>query len=1088
MTPNWNYRPREYVTCHKRQFGADDNVASSLGGVGDSVWLTLWDTPVSDSVSACSTDTAVGSRRLTCKPDGETIMSDTAQTNRVDPATDSRSNYDYQNDDIERPDLLADLRSLVDGEVRFDSYTRNLYATDASAYQQLPIGVVAPESTADVTAVMEYCADNDIPVLPRGGGTSLAGQAVNEAVVLDFKKEMDGIFDVDPDEGTVRAQPGITLARLNNNLKPHGLKYAPDPAWGDKSVLGGCIGNNTTGAHSLKYHKADGYLEEVEVVLADGTVTRLGWMDVEELHERGENVDEDAGIEERVYGLVSRILREQTEEIKEAYPDLTRNVSGYNLDKLVQDVEERGEINVGRLMAGSEGTLGIVTEATVSLEPIPNETSVILLTYDDVLDAMRDVAPILEHDPAAVEVMDDVLLDLARDTAEFSDLVGTLPEGTDSTLLVEFYADSVDEGKQKVANLVADRLPGYEPETGLAPTDDAVETETPIQAVDALEAYDSKRQDKFWKMRKSGLPILLSRTGDEKHWPFVEDTAVPAENLPEYVSDIQELFDEHDTFASYYAHAGPGVLHIRPLLNLKEEGGVEEMLEISDAITDLVIEYGGSVSGEHGDGRARTQWNRKLYGEDLWSTFQELKATFDSQGLLNPGNICGDHDPTKGLRYDSDYEFDAGFEPDLHWDNENGFQGMVELCHGCAGCTGHQDTTGSVMCPTYRATENEEITSTRGRANMLRRAMDGQLPDDPTSEEFIHEVLDLCVGCKGCKRDCPSGVDMAKLKAEVKHEYHQEEGIPFRDKMFANVETLYSLGSTFAPISNWATKLPGSDTLMEKTLGIAKERDLPTFKRNTLQKWDRGRTPQVTEETAQRKALVIADPYTNYTQPAVGKAAVRTLEAAGVHVKIPNDVGDSGRPAHSKSMLDHARSTARENVDALAPRVRDGWDIVTVEPSDSVMYQHDYLDLLAGDDVEAVADNSYSIMEYINTFGLDDGVEFDGSDEALAYHGHCHQTAVKQEHHAIEVLDRAGYEVDELDTTCCGMAGSFGYEAEHYSMSKSIGQLLFDRVDDSPAREVVAPGTSCRSQLLEYENQHGKPPHPIEKVADALSN
>ncbi|PSP23421.1 FAD-binding oxidoreductase [Halobacteriales archaeon QH_10_65_19] len=1023
-------------------------------------------------------------------------MSDTADTRQPDPAADLRSNYDYQGENVERPGMLADLRSLVDGEVRFDTYTRNLYATDASAYQQLPIGVVAPTSTADVRAVMEYCADNDVPVLPRGGGTSLAGQAVNEAVVLDFKKEMNAVLDVDPDAGTARAQPGITLARLNDHLEPHGLKYAPDPAWGDKSVLGGCIGNNTTGAHSLKYEKADGYLEAVDVVLADGTVMTLGWMDVEDLHERAADVEAklddeadavegDVGIEERVYVEVSRILREQANEIERRYPDLIRNVSGYNLDKLVEDAERRGEVNVGRLMAGSEGTLAVVTAATVSLEPVPAEKSVVLLTYDGVIDAMRDVAPILEHDPAAVEVMDDVLLDLARDTAEFSELVGTLPEGTNSTLLVEFYADSVADGKQKVANLLADRLPGSEPWTGLEPADDATETDVDIQAVDALEAYDSKRQARFWKMRKAGLPILLSRTSDEKHLAFVEDTAVPAENLPAYVADFQALLDEHDTFASYYAHAGPGVLHIRPLLDLKSADGVETMYEISDAVTDLVIEYGGSVSGEHGDGRARTAWNRKLYGEDLWETFERLKRTFDPDLLLNPGNVCGDHDPREHLRYDADYEFDAGFEPTMHWDNENGFQGMAELCHGCAGCTGHQNTTGAVMCPTYRATQNEEITSTRGRANMLRRAMNGDLPEDPTDEEFIHEVLDLCIGCKGCKRDCPSGVDMAKLKAEVKHEYHQENGIPSRDRLFANVETLYGLGSRFAPLSNWAQAVPGAGFVMEKTLGIARERDLPTFTRATFRKWNQARTPAVSEAEADRKVLLVADPYTNYTQPEIGKAAVRVLEAAGVHVAIPGDVGDSGRPAHSKSMLDHARETARENVGALAPRVREGWDVVSVEPSDAVMYQNDYLDLLAGEDVEAVAANSYGVMEYLDRFGLDEGLEAD-ADGVLTYHGHCQQTAIKKDYHAVAVLRRAGYAVDDLDSTCCGMAGSFGYEAEHYSMSRAIAGLLFDQVEGSPGDRVVAPGTSCRSQLLEQEGRDSKPPHPIQALDDAL--
>ncbi len=1012
---------------------------------------------------------------------------DTHESQRTDPASEPRSNYDYRSSDVGQSDLVADLEERVAGDVRFDTYTRELYATDASAYEQLPIGVVAPKSTDDVAAVMEYCAGEGIPVLPRGGGTSLAGQAVNEAVVLDFKRHMNAFVEFDPEAEIARAEPGITIARLNDRLESRGLKFAPDPAWGDKSVLGGAIGNNTTGAHSLKYGKTDAYIEECEVVLADGTVTTFGWVDVADVHERADQVEgsADASLEGRIYADISRILREDADEIEERYPDLKRNVSGYNLDHLVKNARERGEVNLGRLMAGSEGTLAIVTEAEVSLEPVPEATAVVMLTYDDVLPAMRDVAPILEHDPSAVEVMDDVFLDLARETAEFGDLVGTLPEGTDSTLLVEFYADSAPEGKQKMADLLADRLPGYG--AAVDPSEEYPETDAPTHAVDALEAYDPERQAKFWKMRKAGLPILLSRTGDDKHWPFIEDTAVPAENLPEYVSDLQDLFDAHDTFATYYAHAGPGVLHIRPLLDFKTDGGVEAMAEIADGVTDLVIEYDGSVSGEHGDGKARTQWNRKLYGEDLWETFRELKAAFDPDWLLNPGSVCGDVDMTDNLRFDPDYEFDAGFEPTLDWDNENGFQGMTELCHGCAGCTGHQDTTGGVMCPTYRAAE-EEITSTRGRANMLRAAMSGDLPDELFTDEFVHEVLDLCIGCKGCKVDCPSGVDMAKLKAEVVHEYHQREGLTVRDRLFANVEDVLSLGSTFAPVSNWAMDLPGVGWAMEKTVGIARERSFPAFHRTTFRDWwtDRGGAA-VPRADADRTALLLADPYTNYSHPDVGKAAVEALEAAHVHVEVPDDVGDSGRPAFSKSMLDNARATARENVDALAPRVREGWDIVSVEPSDAVMYQLDNPDLLSGDDVEAVAENAYGVCEYIDRLDLDREIAFDAPDESLTYHGHCQQKATKKDHHAVGVLRRAGYEVDALDSGCCGMAGSFGYEAEHYSMSRTIGRELFDQVDESAGETVVAPGASCRSQLLEHDEYDEEPPHPVEKLAAALA-
>ncbi|QCC50174.1 FAD-binding and (Fe-S)-binding domain-containing protein [Halapricum salinum] len=1004
----------------------------------------------------------------------------------TDPASDPHADYDYRNDDTNRPEVVAALEPRIDGDVRFDTYTRELYATDASAYEQLPIGVVSPVSTADVATVVRYCADKEIPVLPRGGGTSLAGQAVNEAVVLDFKRHMDEFVSFDPDEETARAQPGITIARLNDRLSGHGLKFAPDPAWGDKSVLGGAIGNNTTGAHSLKYGKTDAYVEECEAVLADGTVTTFGWVDVADLHDRADRVAEmaDPGLEDRVYAEVSRILREETDEIEARYPDLKRNVSGYNLDHLLENAREHDAVNLGRLLAGSEGTLAIVTEAEVSLEPIPDSKAVVLLTYDGVIPAMRDVAPILEHDPSAVEVMDDVMLDLARNTGEFADLVATLPEGTDSTLLVEFYADSMDEARRKIADLLADRLPGYE--AAVEPSESHLETSADTHAIDALEAYDPDRQAKFWKMRKSGLPILLSRTGDDKHWPFVEDTAVPPEHLPEYVADLQDLFDSHDTFAAYYAHAGPGVLHIRPLLNLKAADGIETMEAISEAVTDRVIEYGGSVSGEHGDGRARTKYNRKLYGEDLWQTFRELKTAFDPDWLLNPGNVCGDHDPSQRLRYDAGYEFESDFDPVLNWDNDNGFQGMVELCHGCAGCTGHQDTTGGVMCPTYRAAD-EEITSTRGRANMLRQAMSGDLPADVFDEEFVSEVMDLCIGCKGCRNDCPSGVDMAKLKAEVGHEYHQREGLSLRDRLFANVETVLKLGSTFAPLSNWAMALPGSGWIAEKTVGIARDRTLPSFHRRTFRdRVDARDGPAVTEAAAERKALLLADPYTDYSHPDVGEAALDVLEAAGVHVQVSDDVTDSGRPAFSKSMLDHARETAEANVAALAPRVRDGWDVVAVEPSDAVMYQLDYLDLLSGTEVEAVAENVYGLCEYLDVHGLDDDIAFDAPPESIAYHGHCQQKATRKDHHAVGVLRRAGYEVDAIDSGCCGMAGSFGYEVEHRSMSAAIGSILFEQLDDSSATQPVAPGASCRSQLEDYEETQGEPPHPVEMLAAAL--
>jgi FAD/FMN-containing dehydrogenase/Fe-S oxidoreductase len=986
----------------------------------------------------------------------------------TDPAADAQSNYDYRGDDVVRPSLEEDLTDLIEGDVRFDDYSRQLYATDASAYEVTPIGVVFPASTADVSAVVEYCAEREIPVLPRGGGTSLAGQAVNEAVVLDFTRDMDAVLDVDPSGRQARAQAGTVLAELNETLEPHGLKFAPDPSPANRSAIGGAVGNNTTGSHSLQYGKTDAYVEELEVVLADGTVTTLGEIPLAEVRECA---DADGDLEERLYAEALRIIDEESDAVEEAFPSIKRNVSGYNLDVLVEQAHavaggERETINLAKLIVGSEGTLAVVTEVEVSLEPLPTTKAIGLLTYDGLVEAMEDVGPILEHDPAAVEVLDGVLLDLARDLEEFEDVVGILPERTETFLLVEFYAEDDDDACHKVDGLLEDRVGDI--------------------AFEGLEAYKEEEQEQFWAMRKASTPILLSRTTDAKHIAFIEDVAVPPEHLPEYIADFQQVFEEHDTFGSFYAHAGPGCIHVRPLINTKETEGIERMESISDAATDLAVKYGGSVSGEHGDGRARTQWNRKLYGDHLWQVFRDLKTAADPDWLLNPGTVCGDVDMTENLRFDPDYDFEAGFDPRLNWDNDNGFQGMAELCHGCGGCRGNQSTTGGVMCPTYRASQ-EEIQSTRGRANLLRQAMSGDLAEEEQFDvEFMHEVMDMCIGCKGCSVDCPSEVDMAKLKVEVEHEYHERHGASLRDHAFGRIEWLSTLGSALAPLSNWATKVPGARDLMERIVGIAAERSLPTFHRETLRDWFEARDgPQVAASDAERKVLLFPDTYTNHNKPEAGKAAVRVLEAAGVHVQIPDGTVGSGRPPFSKGFIEKARTDAKRNVVALAPRLAEGWDAVVVEPSDAVMFQSDYPDLLSDEIVDTVAANTYGIMEYLDTFRLVEDLPRDDGDERLTYHGHCHQKATKKDHHAVGVLRRAGYRVDPLDSGCCGMAGSFGYEAEHYSMSRAVGEILFEQVEQSNGDTVVAPGASCRTQLGdEYDDRI---PHPVEKLAATLA-
>ncbi|MFB6312067.1 MAG: FAD-binding and (Fe-S)-binding domain-containing protein [Salinirussus sp.] len=995
-----------------------------------------------------------------------------------DPAADGRAGYDYVGGAVERPDLVGALRERVDGDVRFDEYTRQLYATDASIYEVTPIGVVFPRSTADVAAVATYCADQEIPILPRGGGTSLAGQAVNEAVVLDFTRYMDTLEAVDAEAREATVQPGLRLGDLNAALEPHDLHFGPDPAWGDQSAIGGAIGNNSSGSHSLVYGTTDAYIQSCEVVFADGSVDELGEVTLAELDELAEG----DGPEAALAAEAKRLIDEEAETIQSAYPDIGRNVSGYNLDRLIEEAAD-GTVNLARVLAGSEGTLAIVTRATMRLEPRPLTKAMALLEYDDLLDAMADVAPILEHDPAAIEVMDSVLLDLARETEEFGALVESMLRAeTDAVLLVEFYADDDADGRQQVADLLADRRPTATAK-GVPAADAGDVTDAPVRASRASEAHAQAERDRFWKLRKSGLPILLGRTSDAKHISFIEDAAVPPAELENFVADFQEVLEAEDTYASFYGHAGPGCLHVRPLIDMKSVRGVEQMEAIADAVTDLVVEYGGSVSGEHGDGRARTQWNEKLYGEDVMGFFRDIKGAVDPDWLLNPGQVCGDVGMTEHMRFSPEYDFDLGFEPFLEWDNDNGMQGMVELCHGCGGCRGPQHTSGGVMCPTYRAAD-EEITSTRGRANMLRQAMSGDLPEDPTSEEFATEVMDLCIGCKGCAKDCPSEVDMAKLKAELAHERHQRTGAHLRDRLFANVDTLAAWGSRLAPVSNWLAALPGSDRLAESLLGIAAERKTPRFASESFESWFRDRPGEIGADTPDRRALVIPDPYTNYVEPEIGRAAVEVLEAAGVRVHVPAGLEASGRAAFSKGFLDVARERVEANVAALAPRVSDGWDVILLEPSDAVMYQSDARDLRASGPVDMVADRSYGFAEYLDAYDLIGDLDIE-PDTSLTYHGHCHQTAIGKDHHAVATLRQAGFEVDPLDSGCCGMAGSFGYEAEHFSMSQAIGSILFDQVDGSSGETAVAPGASCRTQLRDRADG-GPVEHPARILNSSL--
>jgi FAD/FMN-containing dehydrogenase/Fe-S oxidoreductase len=978
-------------------------------------------------------------------------------------------------DAAEYASLATDLRERVAGDVRFDEYAQVLYATDGSIYGARPAGVVFPTDTADVRAAVAVAHEHDVPVMPRGTGSSLAGQAVGPGcVVLDVSRHMDDVLDIDPEAREATIQPGVVQDHLDAQLGEHGLKFAPDPASSNRATVGGGIGNNSTGAHSVRYGITDAYTEAVTAVLADGSVleAREVVLDGDEYEAIVAKDDREAAIYETVRSLVE----DHESLIEEKYPDLKRRVTGYNLDRVVYENDD-GErvINLAKLFVGSEGSLGVIVEATISLVTVPEETALALYCFESLDAALRAVPEALEFDPSAVELMDDEVFRLAAESDGYAEFVEPIPEGTAAALMLEYDSELHDDFEAAVGATNAHFVDEGD-------------------AFEVVEAYTDEAQADIWKLRKAAIPLLMGLEGDPKPYPFIEDATVPPAELAEYVRKFEAVLDDHDTSAAYFAHAGSGTLHIRPILNLKSEGDIETMHSITDDVTDLVLEHGGAFSGEHGDGMARTEFTPKMYGPELWAAFKEIKTAFDPDWLMHPGNVVyrdgpGDVGPDsergvgadnrEHLRYGPAYQ---SLEPqtELDFDDDGGFSHLVELCNGCGTC---RQTDTDVMCPTWRASK-EEIQTTRGRANMLRAAISGDLPEEELySERFQAEVLDLCVGCKGCASDCPTGVDMAKLKAEVKHRYHDREGVGRRERLFGNVHRVSALGSALAPLSNWAQSLPGADWLGERLLGLAPERDLPRFERETLVDWFAARGPRVSATDADRKVVLYPDTYTNYSYPGPGKAAVRVLEAAGVHVQVP-DLGPTGRPAFSQGMLDAARERAREAVDALAPRVADGWEVVLVEPSDAVMLQDEYLDFFPDDaDARRLAEGTYGVCEYLDVHRLDEAVDWAAPGESLSYHGHCNQQAVGRDHHAVGVLRRAGYAVDPLDSTCCGMAGSFGYEAEHYDLSKAIGRILYDRVDDSDGDAVVAPGGSCRTQLGDHVDD---PTHPVEKLAAAL--
>ncbi len=957
------------------------------------------------------------------------------------------------NDSLHR-ELEASLKAKLTGEVRFDAFSRVLYSTDASNYEIEPVGVVIPRTVEDVARAVEIAAHYGIAVLPRGGGTSLAGQAVGCALVLDFSKNLNQLGVVDTETRTVRVQPGLYLEQLNRLLKPYGLMFGPDPASAKVATVGGVVGNNATGAHSILYGMAGDNIRAAQVVLSDGSLLELSPLDEASLSTKARQ----ATTEGRLYRDLLELHERYGEAIGRDFPRHWRRASGYSLPYLLDS-----PFNPAKLLAGSEGTLAVATDFTLKLVPRPPHTGLVLLQFEDLVAAMETVPTILERKPSAVELIDGMLISLTREQPGYASMLSFV-EGTPAAILaVEFYGETESEIEKRTRDLVA-YLSGLKMHCSMN------------------DVLLPKAQANVWAVRKAGLGLLMSKRGDHKPIPCIEDVSVPVDRLSSYVRDILDVIGRLGTQGAFYGHASAGCLHIRPLVNLKTAEGVALMQELTEGAFKLAMRYGGVMSGEHGDGLQRGYLNERLFGPNLYKAMCELKAAFDPHGRLNPGKVVDTLSPVEHLRYGTGYRTLA-ISTYLDWSADKDFAQSVEMCNGQGVC---RKLGEGIMCPSYMATYDEGDT-TRARANALRAVLSGRLPSEALTSDEMYRIYDLCLACKGCKSECPSSVDVAKMKIEFLAHYHAAHGIPLRDRLFAYIHELSRIAASLAPLANLAAGSRMTRWFLAR-LGIHSNRLLPRFARQTFPEWFRHRQ-RVNHKAPRGQVIYFHDTWVTFNYPEVGQATVKLLEAAGFEVVLVPQRVCCGRPMLSKGIVEPARSRARRNVALLVSYARQGIPIIGTEPSCLLTLRDEYPDLLPGNaDAKIVARNAFLLEEFLLQLHESGklGISWRPGGPSVLFHGHCHQRALVGSKTSHELLCLAGCSVEDSGAGCCGMAGSFGYEKEHYEISQTIGEdRLFPAVRQVSLETVIAvSGVSCRQQIEHFTGRH--PRHLAEVLADQI--
>jgi FAD/FMN-containing dehydrogenase/Fe-S oxidoreductase len=968
--------------------------------------------------------------------------------------------------------LAKRLAAETGGEVLFDAGSRGRYSTDASIYQVEPLGVFVPRTERDVEIAISIAREMGVPILPRGAGTSQCGQTVGEALVIDNSKYLNKVLDFDPAAMTVTVQPGIVLDHLNAWLKPHGVWFPVDVSTAAQCTLGGMAGNNSCGSRSLAYGNMVHNVVAIDAILSDGTEARF--QDERAMH------DAPPRVQELVAGLRAIADRER-DEIARMVPKVMRRVGGYNIDiwhpQSERPYTQDGSVNLAHLLVGSEGTLATTKRIVLKVLPLPKHKTLGVINFPTFHQAMDMTRHIVKLAPVAVELVDRTMIELARDNPAFRPVIEKALIGApDAILLVEFAGESLDEQRAGLARLVA-----LMAELGLPGS--------------VVSMIDAGAQKALWEVRKAGLNIMMSMRGDGKPVSFIEDCAVPLEHLAEYTASLTEVFARYGTRGTWYAHASVGTLHVRPILDLRR-GGAEKMRAIAEEAGALVRKYKGAFSGEHGDGLVRSEWVAWQFGPRLLRAFEEIKGLFDPAGLMNPGKIVRSTrmDDKSLFRYKPGYQ-PAALKTALDWsawnvqvdpvteqstapgaggDPAGGFAKAVDMCNNNGHC---RKFDAGTMCPSYRVTKDEQHL-TRGRANTLRLALSGQLGEDGLTSEAMRETLDLCVSCKGCKRDCPTGVDMARMKTEFLYHYQKKHGLSRKDKLIANLPRWAPWAARLPWLANLRDMVPGAARLSEKLFGLSARRSLPTWRSDTFM----ARTTAPSLAPGQADVVLFADTFNNYFESENAAAALAVLQAAGyrVHVARPAS-GDAepqrplccGRTYLASGLVDEAKAEARRVVEALRPFVARGLPVVGLEPSCLLTLRDEFLVMGLGQDAEALGAQALLFEEFLarEHAGGKLKLALNALPESRALlHGHCHQKAFDAVRPVQTVLGLIpGLKVELIESSCCGMAGSFGYEAKHYDVSMQMAELsLLPAVRAAGADTVlVADGTSCRHQIAD---------------------